>query len=70
MRTRLSNRQNKNCVYIFEFKRDDTAENALKQIEEKKYAEQFAGDKRRLFKVGVSFSTKERGIAEWKAIGG
>lgn len=62
--------QNKNCVYIFEFKRDDTAENALKQIEEKKYAEQFAGDKRRLFKVGVSFSTKERGIAEWKAIGG
>ena len=62
--------QNKNCVYIFEFKRDDTAENALKQIEEKKYAEQFSGDKRRLFKVGVSFSTKERGIAEWKAIGG
>ena len=60
--------QNKNCVYIFEFKRDDTAENALKQIEEKKYAEQFSGDKRRLFKVGVSFSTKERGIAEWKAI--
>ena len=51
-----------------EFKRDDTAENALKQIEEKKYAEQFSGDKRRLFKVGVSFSTKERGIAEWKAI--
>ena len=24
--------QNKNCVYIFEFKRDDTAENALKAI--------------------------------------
>ena len=62
--------QNKNCVYIFEFKRDDTAENALKQIEEKKYTEQFAGDKRRLFKIGVSFSTKERGIAEWKAIEG
>ena len=62
--------QNKNCVYIFEFKRDDTAENALKQIEEKKYAEQFASDKRRLFKIGVSFSTQERGIAEWKAVGG
>ena len=61
--------QNKNCVYIFEFKRDDSAENALKQIEDKKYAEQFTGDKRRLFKVGVSFSTKERGIAEWKAVG-
>ena len=60
--------QNKNCVYIFEFKRDDTAGNALKQIEDKKYAEQFAGDKRRLFKIGVSFSTQERGIAEWKAI--
>ena len=39
-------------------------------IEEKKYAEQFASDKRRLFKIGVSFSTKERGIAEWKAVGG
>ena len=62
--------QNKNCVYIFEFKRDDSAENALKQIEEKKYTEQFAGDKRRLFKVGVSFSTQERGIAEWKAVDG
>ena len=60
--------QNKNCVYIFEFKRDDSAENALKQIEEKKYTEQFSGDKRRLFKVGVSFSTQERSIAEWKVV--
>ena len=29
-------------IYLFEFKRDETAENALKQIEDKSYALPFA----------------------------
>ncbi|MDO5343286.1 MAG: ATP-binding protein, partial [Bacteroidia bacterium] len=43
-------------VYIFEFKLDGTAAEALKQIEDKGYAEPYAADSRKLFKIGVAFS--------------
>ena len=52
-------------VYIFEFKLDGTAAEALKQIEDKGYAEPYAADSRKLFKVGVVFSSEKRNIAEW-----
>ena len=45
-------------VYIFEFKLNSTAEVALKQIDEKGYALPYAADKRPLYKVGISFSSK------------
>lgn len=45
-------------VYIFEFKLNATAEVALKQIEEKGYALPYATDSRKLFKVGISFSSE------------
>ena len=45
-------------VYIFEFKLNSTAEVALKQIEEKGYALPYAADKRKLYKVGISFSSE------------
>lgn len=53
-------------VYIFEFKRDDSADNALKQINDMHYAEPYAADKRKLYKVGVSFASKTRQMEEWK----
>jgi hypothetical protein len=39
---------------------------ALRQIEEKKYTRKYASDARRLFKIGVCFSTASRSIESWK----
>ena len=52
-------------VYIFEFKRDDTAENALAQIDEAGYAKPYEADARKLIKIGAVFSSKERTLTEW-----
>ncbi|MDE6291619.1 MAG: ATP-binding protein [Muribaculaceae bacterium] len=54
-----------NYVYIFEFKIDDTAEEALKQILDKGYALPFAGDSRTIFIIGANFSTKTRTLDDW-----
>ena len=48
-----------------EFKFDGSAEEALKQIEEKGYAVPFANDSRQLIKAGVNFSSKTRNIDSW-----
>lgn len=53
-------------VYIFEFKLDKTADEALAQIEEKGYAMPYRADRRKVYKIGVNFSTEKRNIAEWK----
>ena len=52
-------------IYVMEFKFDGSAEEALKQIEEKGYAVPFANDSRQLIKVGVNFSSKTRNIDSW-----
>ena len=57
-------------VYIFEFKLDGTAEEALKQIEDKGYARPYEADKRRLYKIGVSFSSDTGTIDDWKVLEG
>ena len=53
-------------VYIFEFKLDGTAEEALRQIEEKGYARAYEADKRKLYKIGVNFSSETGTIDGWK----
>ena len=53
-------------VYIFEFKRDKSAEEALLQIENSGYAKPYSADKRKILKVGVSFDSSKRTIGEWK----
>jgi len=53
-------------IYLFEFKRDDTAENALKQIGDKEYSLPFTADRRKLYNIGVSFDSKTRGLSVWK----
>ena len=45
-------------VYLFEFKLNSTAAVALKQIDEKDYALPYASDPRKLYKVGISFSSE------------
>ena len=63
---RLPHRNKKVFVYRFEFKRDDSAEAALRQIEEMHDALTYAADKRILYKIGVSFDSKTRRLADWK----
>ena len=55
-------------IYIFEFKLDGTADEALAQIEEKGYARPYEADSRKLFKVGTVFSSETGTICDWKAI--
>ena len=55
-------------IYIMELKYDDTAEAALRQIDERGYADKYALDGRTVTKVGVAFSSKERNITDWKIV--
>ena len=55
-------------IYIFEFKLDGTSTEALKQIENNGYAEPYAADKRKLFRIGVSFSSEKKNIVEWDVV--
>lgn len=54
-------------IYVMEFKLEGTAEEALRQINEKHYAKPFESDERRLFKIGVNFSAETRNIEKWVA---
>ena len=58
----------KDYVYIIEIKTDSTPDEALAQIEEKGYARPFADDRRRIFRIGVNFSTANRRIDGWKVV--
>ena len=57
--------QTKDYVYIIELKVDQTAEVALRQIEEKGYAEAFSQDPRKLYKIGINFNSGRRLIDDW-----
>ena len=55
----------KDYIYIFEFKFNKSAEEALRQINEKDYVEPFQSDGRSIVKVGANFSTACRNIDRW-----
>lgn len=57
--------QTNDYILIFEFKVDKSAKEALRQIDEKGYADAFKSDHRRIVKLGVDFSSKSRNIDEW-----
>lgn len=56
----------KDYIYILEFKINESAEAALKQIEDKEYAKPFETDGRTIYKIGINFSTKTKKIDNWK----
>ncbi|MDR3013027.1 MAG: ATP-binding protein [Chitinispirillales bacterium] len=58
----------KNFIYCFEFKLDKTADEALAQIDEKKYLLPLMGKGKKMFKVGVNFDSETRNIGEWKYV--
>ena len=58
--------ETQNYIYIFEFKRDGSAEEAMKQIEEMGYAREYAADGRKIYQIGCNFSSKTGTIDGWK----
>ena len=55
-------------IYLIEIKRNKTPENALEQIKNKNYHLAFVNDPRRVFLIGVNFSTEKRRIDGWKIV--
>ena len=53
-------------IYVFELKVDKSADEALAQIDEKGYMLPYHAAGKRLVKVGISFDSKQRTIADWK----
>ena len=53
-------------IFVFEFKLNGTAAEALAQIDDKGYLIPYAADGRQVVKVGVSFDAQERNVGEWK----
>lgn len=54
------------ATYVFEFKLDATADEALAQIDSRHYAIPYAADSRPIYKIGIAFDSKQRTVAEWK----
>ena len=56
----------KTTIFVMELKIDQSAEKALEQIDPKDYPLPYKHAGRRIFKVGVNFSTEKRTVDEWK----
>ena len=57
--------QTKDYTYVLEFKLDGTAEEALRQIQDKSYALPFETGATRVFRIGLNFSSETRNIEKW-----
>ena len=53
-------------IYVIELKYDGTADQALRQIEEKRYDRKYQMDGRQIIRIGVNFSSETRCIEDWK----
>jgi len=53
-------------IYLIEFKLDKTAEEALKQIREKAYAERFKDSNIPIVALGINFSSTTKAVDDWK----
>ena len=53
-------------VYLFEFKLDGSAEEALRQIRDQEYFRRYSVSSKPVFLAGVNFSSKDRAVSEWK----
>jgi hypothetical protein len=55
-------------IYVIEIKVDSTPEIALSQIEEKGYTVPYLAGPRKVIKVGVNFSTKDKTLSDWEVV--
>ena len=53
-------------VYVIELKYDKSAEEALRQIDDKGYLIPYSADGKRLVKVGINYDSQKRTIGDWK----
>ena len=53
------------AIYVFELKYDGSAEDALKQIDDKGYLIPYSAEGKRLYKIGVNYDSNQRTIGEW-----
>ena len=53
------------AIYVFELKYDGSAEEAIKQIDDKGYLIPYSADGKRLFKIGVNYDSNQRTIGDW-----
>ncbi|MFK7980944.1 MAG: PD-(D/E)XK nuclease domain-containing protein [Saprospiraceae bacterium] len=53
-------------IFIFEFKRDKSAEAALQQIEDKQYFQPYQNYDKQRVGIGVNFSKAKKEIANYK----
>ena len=56
----------KTTIFVMELKIDQSAAKALEQIDAKDYTLPYKHDGRRIFKVGINFSTEKRTVDEWR----
>ena len=57
--------ETEDTVYVFEFKLRGTAEEALRQIDEKGYAIQYEQGTKKLYKIGACFDEELRTLKNW-----
>jgi Predicted AAA-ATPase/PD-(D/E)XK nuclease superfamily len=57
---------NHDHIYIFEFKMNQSADEAFAQIKEKGYATPYLSEGKPITMIGINFSKELRNIAEWK----
>ena len=55
----------KDAIYIFEFKMDGSAKEALEQINSQDYPIAYKNDGRKIVKVGVNYSSEQKQLTEW-----
>ena len=53
------------AIYVFELKYDGSAEEAIRQIDEKGYLIPYSAEGKRLYKIGVNYDSQQRTIGEW-----
>ncbi len=56
------------AVYIFEFKLEGSAAEALAQIEEKAYCAPYLNTGKTIYLLGVNFEMQARAITDWQAV--
>ncbi len=56
----------KDKVYIVELKCNQSAEEAIRQIREKRYHEKYLQSGRKIYLLGINFDSRERAIMDWR----